>query len=545
MSDIAPGKTSGLFWKFVTLVLAGFLYVSCSLFVDPPDEDPPPPDTEEEPSDSSFPCDPVSGSSIGALQFEGTISEEKIQVMAELEQLEDEGLQRCLQAITKKEVIVLTIWDLSRHTNPLVAEKAQVLAARFDLASYVDGEVDSEDEERLQDIVEFLLRIEPAQAKDILEQVSFETEEAGQIVEAVSSGTARVLIPTDSEGGDRYYVLASWDSADEESVNCLTKLFNEELSAQRTLEQEGQRMQELNGQRRVYWYSKEWALSLAESIEKCGAEASFVSGPGDSASEEPPVSDLSSEDEAASTSTTETDSDSGEQTSVTSKTDSSLTEKVQGDRKRRESEEAAPGSPTKGEKKRKGSEEAAPDTPSAGKSKSDTGDSVDPAPSEASASTPKPAEDASASGTVSDSSPDTSADPSGSVSTPSPAESASESTGKSPVSVRVQESSKSGGTAKIKVLVNSEVVEERVVPLGGSSPSPQPAPQSPSPEGGSAVTVEEPKGSDEGVLKKWDDNGNGRISCKEATKHGIAPVHADHPAFPFMKDRNGDGIICN
>ena len=42
----------------------------------------------------------------------------------------------------------------------------------------------------------------------------------------------------------------------------------------------------------------------------------------------------------------------------------------------------------------------------------------------------------------------------------------------------------------------------------------------------------------------YDDNGNGRITCAEARAHGIAPVRADHPAYPYMNDGDGDGVVC-
>ncbi len=45
-------------------------------------------------------------------------------------------------------------------------------------------------------------------------------------------------------------------------------------------------------------------------------------------------------------------------------------------------------------------------------------------------------------------------------------------------------------------------------------------------------------------LAAWDDNRNGRITCKEALRHGIAPVYRDHPAYPFMRDADGDGVVC-
>lgn len=46
------------------------------------------------------------------------------------------------------------------------------------------------------------------------------------------------------------------------------------------------------------------------------------------------------------------------------------------------------------------------------------------------------------------------------------------------------------------------------------------------------------------ALRLWDDNGNGMITCAEARRHGIAPVPRGHPAYPFMRDGDGDGVVC-
>ena len=46
------------------------------------------------------------------------------------------------------------------------------------------------------------------------------------------------------------------------------------------------------------------------------------------------------------------------------------------------------------------------------------------------------------------------------------------------------------------------------------------------------------------ALELYDDNGNGRITCAEARDHGIAPVHRGHPAYQFMRDGDGDGVVC-
>lgn len=48
----------------------------------------------------------------------------------------------------------------------------------------------------------------------------------------------------------------------------------------------------------------------------------------------------------------------------------------------------------------------------------------------------------------------------------------------------------------------------------------------------------------EQVLQNYDDNKNCRISCKEARRHGIAPVSSDQEAYRYMRDRDKDGVAC-
>ena len=46
------------------------------------------------------------------------------------------------------------------------------------------------------------------------------------------------------------------------------------------------------------------------------------------------------------------------------------------------------------------------------------------------------------------------------------------------------------------------------------------------------------------ALALYDDNGNGGITCAEARRHGIAPVPRSHPAYRYMRDGDGDGVVC-
>jgi hypothetical protein len=46
------------------------------------------------------------------------------------------------------------------------------------------------------------------------------------------------------------------------------------------------------------------------------------------------------------------------------------------------------------------------------------------------------------------------------------------------------------------------------------------------------------------ALTLYDDNNNGRITCAEANRHGIAPVYKSHASYKFMRDGNNDGVVC-
>ncbi len=46
------------------------------------------------------------------------------------------------------------------------------------------------------------------------------------------------------------------------------------------------------------------------------------------------------------------------------------------------------------------------------------------------------------------------------------------------------------------------------------------------------------------ALARWDDDGNGRITCAEARRHEIAPVPRGHPAYRHMRDGDNDGVVC-
>ena len=63
------------------------------------------------------------------------------------------------------------------------------------------------------------------------------------------------------------------------------------------------------------------------------------------------------------------------------------------------------------------------------------------------------------------------------------------------------------------------------------------------PSASPSVPASSPAGGDD-ALGLYDDNRNGKITCKEARRHGIAPVPRLHPAYRYMRDGDGDGVVC-
>ena len=226
---------------------------------------------------------------IEKLQFEWTNADEKGSLLDQLAELEGDNLQKCLCTNTDRELMGVTVLDLSRHTNAELAQKAKALAEQFDSVACVNEMLSSTDPHRQENVAMFLLRIEPDQAREIFDKASFPEDDEGSqdklymgriVFEGfISHLVPTVLIPTASEKGDLYYVKAEWDPENEEQFNCLSELFKETTLAERSLEQEKEWMKKRNGTRWVSWYSKEWAIGLAQGITKCDGKASFVKGP--------------------------------------------------------------------------------------------------------------------------------------------------------------------------------------------------------------------------------------------------------------------------
>ena len=83
------------------------------------------------------------------------------------------------------------------------------------------------------------------------------------------------------------------------------------------------------------------------------------------------------------------------------------------------------------------------------------------------------------------------------------------------------------------------ISNQGVTKTATATPRPTPRPKATA----TATATATPAGGVD-ALALYDDNGNGRITCAEARNHGIAPVRRGHPAYQYMRDADGDGVVC-
>ncbi|MBD3338467.1 MAG: hypothetical protein GF353_05130 [Candidatus Lokiarchaeota archaeon] len=219
---------------------------------------------------------------IELLQEERTDIGQKIEALDRLSNFPDSQLRDYLEIQTFKEPMTLTLLDLSRHTDKELAYKAKKLINdRFKFDDYLRQKLISSSTNK-NEAIKLLFRIEKERAVRILNEIPSSSKKSwmnNTLTKIKSGEKTKVLYPTGSSKGDRYYVHAKWDYKNKEVLECLTTLFYRELIHNRTYDEEVKLMKGKDNKRSdrwVYWYSKEWALYIAEKIENCGGRASFV-----------------------------------------------------------------------------------------------------------------------------------------------------------------------------------------------------------------------------------------------------------------------------
>ncbi|WNM62487.1 hypothetical protein [Candidatus Nitrospira neomarina] len=227
-----------------------------------------------------------SDSKVTILQLENPSSHvaEKITALDELKKWNDEEIEAYFEALIPTESRVLVMLDLTRHTDRELASKAKQIISRVDINRIVAMDLLSTDQTRRQVAKETLFRVEQKRAEEILEKAlevnrthtTRPEAELNDLAQKVQAGMkTRIIFPTGSVEGDRYYIRALWDSGREDVVVCLAKLFYPALQHTESLDKYTQKIASSQG---WYIFAKEkfQIIRLAESAETCGASVTFV-----------------------------------------------------------------------------------------------------------------------------------------------------------------------------------------------------------------------------------------------------------------------------
>ena len=215
---------------------------------------------------------------VRVLQDENTDVASKIAALDKMHSLDDNSQYKLLTTKTQKEDMILTIADLTRHTDRELAYKAQLLIRAINIDTILAARLNSKNASIVRDAQQIVRRLDKVQAAQVLKSVNIkQSDDMKRFADDVLSGRALTpLKPTGSLKGDRYYVKAQWNPNDKKTVDCLTRLFNQELAERPSLQEEANFMKG-RSERWIYWYSKEWALEIAKKINNCGGKATFGS----------------------------------------------------------------------------------------------------------------------------------------------------------------------------------------------------------------------------------------------------------------------------
>jgi hypothetical protein len=172
------------------------------------------------------------------------------------------------------EPVLCVLLDLTRHSNHGVAAAARRVLSLINLRGLVLVRLTSDNEATQLSVVPVLEHLDSVSGARLLGSVSgLASDKSGFLYSALGT---KLLVPTASSFGDRYAVRARWVSGNATAVACLGRVFYESLEPPKlALEQQIAKMAHTH-ERIAYWYSRVWAIHLAQNIRQCGGVADFV-----------------------------------------------------------------------------------------------------------------------------------------------------------------------------------------------------------------------------------------------------------------------------
>jgi hypothetical protein len=170
------------------------------------------------------------------------------------------------------EPLYATLLDLERHSDRQLAVRSRLLLSRLPLTQDLAALAGSGSGD--------LAKILPSLSDEELGSLRAQAQEGGHTALVAALGKPRparspgVPIPTYTRDGDRYFVKASWNNRDDRTVRCIGKAYADVWGG--TLAQQTE-LARTKATRTVY-YTKDWSQTMAQRLQACGADVTYVQG---------------------------------------------------------------------------------------------------------------------------------------------------------------------------------------------------------------------------------------------------------------------------
>lgn len=178
---------------------------------------------------------------------------------------------------SRGEPLFVTLLDLTRHTDREIASKAGRIVAKAPLpVSYFSALLTSKDPNLRNEAMNQFRRLDPRYATTLLAELAKQRVDVAPLKKVLDDGGKwRLVVPTGTATGDRYYVKAEWDKTNSVSVQCVAKAFQKNVATGKDSQQNLEYMKARNI-RLAFDSDKSEVLQFAAEVENCGAKATFV-----------------------------------------------------------------------------------------------------------------------------------------------------------------------------------------------------------------------------------------------------------------------------
>lgn len=173
------------------------------------------------------------------------------------------------------EPLYATLLDLQRHSDRQLSKKAHLLLAELPLVddlARMSGS--SAGRRQAMQIIDSMSAEDAAQTRQ-------KAQAAGHAPLVAMLSSERTLkksappMPTYTRDGDRFFVRANWNNADEKAVQCIGKAYHDHWGGA-SLQQQTDLVR--GRTTRTVYYTKEWSREMLRLLQACGADASYVQG---------------------------------------------------------------------------------------------------------------------------------------------------------------------------------------------------------------------------------------------------------------------------